>query len=359
MRFAYAFVNQPRWADWFSSNRDRRTHRASRPFPVSEGASVHSQGFRRQAFRRLGLTGLLLALVGTALAGTTTTASATAGRTLAPGSRASAAGLSTSPIDPAGPATEHAACPKAAPGHVRCLSYWRGTGTRGGSLLAAVAGPARGIRPIDIRRAYKLPKTGGRNQTIAIVDAFDNPKAESDLKVYRSVFRLPACTTANRCFRKVNQRGGTTYPRADAGWGEEISLDIQAVSAACHACKILLVEADNSGFEAMGAAVNTAVRLGATVVSNSYGGAEFNGLVALGKKYYVHKGVPMVAASGDAGFPDPEFPADLSNVWSVGGTFLAPAAKGAWHESAASFGSSACSGWVAKPSYQKDTHCGM
>ncbi|HYV66127.1 MAG TPA: hypothetical protein VE964_07780, partial [Myxococcales bacterium] len=89
---------------------------------------------------------------------------------------------------------------------------------------AATAGPT-GYNPADLIAAYNLPATGGAGQTIAIVDAFDDPNAESDLAVYRSTFGLPPCTTANGCFRKVNQSGGSTPPAANTGWAEEISLD--------------------------------------------------------------------------------------------------------------------------------------
>src|SRR5262245_52345798 len=78
--------------------------------------------------------------------------------------------------------------------------------------LGPLAAPA-GYGPADLQSAYKLPSgTAGSGKTIAIVDAFDNPNAEADLAVYRSTFGLSACTTANGCFRKVDQRGGTSYP---------------------------------------------------------------------------------------------------------------------------------------------------
>ena len=70
---------------------------------------------------------------------------------------------------------------------------------------------------------------------------------------------LPPCTTANGCFRKVNQRGGATPPHGNPGWGVEIALDVQAVSASCPTCHILLVEADSPTFANIGKSVNTAV----------------------------------------------------------------------------------------------------
>src|ERR1700742_2844591 len=101
-----------------------------------------------------------------------------------------------------------------------------------------------GYFPADLQSAYKLPSsTAGAGQTVAIVDAYDDPSAEADLGVYRAQFGLPACTTANGCFRKVSQTGTTTYPKKDGGWAEEISLDVDMVSAICPKCHILLVEA--------------------------------------------------------------------------------------------------------------------
>jgi subtilase family serine protease len=156
----------------------------------------------------------------------------------------------------------------------------------------------------------------------------------------------------------VNQRGGSTPPHPNAGWGVEIALDVQAVSAACPNCHILLVEADSPSFNNIGKSVNTAVRLGADVVSNSYGGEEFNGVVNLGATYYTHPGVAQVAASGDFGFGPAQFPASWSTVIGAGGTRLTKS-KGVWHETAWWGAGSGCSAWIDKPRWQHDTHCPM
>src|SRR5204862_4061509 len=124
--------------------------------------------------------------------------------------------------------------------------------------------------------AYNLGG-GGAGQTIAIVDAFDDAKAESDLAVYRNQFGMAPCTTANGCFRKVDQNGGTNYPRGDMGWAEEISLDLDMASAICPSCKILLVEAKTPSIANLAVAVDRAAAMGATVISNSYGAPEFSG----------------------------------------------------------------------------------
>ena len=145
----------------------------------------------------------------------------------------------------------------------------------GGSPLATTS-YLYGYGPADLADAYKWPFAPsadwvGNGQTVAIVDAYDNPNAEADLSAYRAQFGLPACTSANGCFRKVNQRGGSTPPTANVGWGQEIDLDIEMVSAVCPECKILLVEANSNSFTDLGAAVNQAAALGANAISNSYG----------------------------------------------------------------------------------------
>ena len=123
-----------------------------------------------------------------------------------------------------------------------------------------------GYGPSDLLSAYGLTSqaaSAGGTQTIAIVDAYDHPNAEADLGVYRSQFGLSPCTTANGCFRKVDQRGGTSYPPSDTGWAGEIALDVDMVSAAAPLAHILLVEADNNSNANLGAAVDEAVALGA------------------------------------------------------------------------------------------------
>jgi subtilase family serine protease len=248
---------------------------------------------------------------------------------------------------------------------VRCLSTWHrapaGASTRSKTTARAlaVAAPGFGITPPDIRSAYALPATGGKGQTIAIVDAYDNPNVEKDLAAYRAAFKLPACTTANGCFKKVDQRGGKAYPEGDPGWGVEISLDVQAVSAACSSCSILLVEADDPSFDNIGLAVNTAVRLGGKVVSNSYGGDEFGGMFAYGRQYYTHPGVPIVASSGDYGFTNASFPAVLKSTWAIGGTLLTGSVSKGFKETAWEYAGSACSAWIAKPAVQHDANCQM
>src|SRR5262249_25492517 len=152
-------------------------------------------------------------------------------------------------------------------------------------VLAAQDAPD-GYGPADLQSAYRLPSaTAGDGAVVAIVDAFDDPTAEADLAVYRQQYGLRPCTTANGCFRKRDQRGGTDYPARDSGWAEEISLDLDMVSAACPNCHILLLEAEDSSFENLALGVDRAVALGAKYVSNSYAGIEFPGIADLDVHY--------------------------------------------------------------------------
>ncbi|MEV5954707.1 S53 family peptidase [Streptomyces sp. NPDC051987] len=268
------------------------------------------------------------------------------------------------------PTVQHA-CAAVPAGQARCLALVR-TDVRGG---LGVRGPAAGLRarataadtalpegygPADLRAAYDLPATGGADQTIALVDAYDDPTAEADLAVYRATYGLPPCTTDNGCFRKVNERGGTApLPASGAasGWATETALDLEMASAACPQCRILLVEGDGPYPADLAAAADTAADLGATEVSNSYGITESHGTTAFAKDYR-HPGVAVVASSGDSGYTVPSFPAAYTSVVAVGGTSLTRAdnARG-WRETAWSGSGSGCSAWVDKPAWQQDADC--
>ena len=140
--------------------------------------------------------------------------------------------------------------------------------------------------------------------------------------------------------------------------GVEIALDVQAVSAACPRCRILLVEADSESLQDMGTAVNRAVAMGAKVVSNSYGAPESGQTMALGRRYFTHPGVAIVAASGDDGFQPASFPAVWGSAIAVGGTTLSHSGT-AWVEKAWTGAGSGCSAYITKPAWQHDRHCGM
>src|SRR5579859_3787821 len=242
------------------------------------------------------------------------------------------------------------ACPGAPFGYARCHAIVVTNGHGGG-------GSPSGYNPPDLQSAYKLPSsTAGSGQTVAIVDAYDDPNAESDLGVYRSQFGLSVCTTANGCFRKVNQSGGTSYPRANGGWAQEISLDLDMVSAICPNCHILLVEASSNSFANLSAAVDEAATLKANEISNSYGGSEYSSEVS-DQSHYNHPGIAITVSSGDSGY-GVQFPAASQYVTAVGGTTLNKASNTrGWSETVWSGAGSGCSAYDPKPSWQKDTGC--
>jgi subtilase family serine protease len=223
--------------------------------------------------------------------------------------------------------------------HCDAIRISGGTSSAGG--VTPNASTPSGYFPADLQSAYKLPSsTAGSGQTVGIVDAFDDPSAEADLGVYRAQFGLPACTTANGCFRKVAQNGSTNYPRRNGGWAQEISLDLDMVSAICPKCHILLVEAKSATIANLGAAVNEAAALGATEISNSYGGSDATDASA---PFYNHPGIAVTASTGDSGF-GVQFPASSHFVTAVGGTSLTRANNSrGWSETAWSGAGSGCS----------------
>jgi subtilase family serine protease len=183
-----------------------------------------------------------------------------------------------------------------------------------------------GLDPATIRSVYKFPTSlsAGSGTTIAIVDAFDDPTAEADLNVFSQQYGLPACTSGNAgngCFTKVNQSGGTSYPRSDGGWALEISLDIQWAHAIAPGAKILLVEANDNSFNSLATASNYA-KAHAQYVSYSFGGGESQLATVFYKgAFSPPTGVSAFASSGDSG-KGCIIPACWNTLISVGGTTL-------------------------------------
>ncbi len=209
-----------------------------------------------------------------------------------------------------------------------------------------------GLSPAKIKSVYNFPTslTAGAGKTIAIVDAYDDPTAEHDLGIFSSQFGLPACTTGNGCFRKVNQTGGTSYPRKDSGWALEISLDVQWAHAIAPGAHILLVEASSNSFSNLLAAEDYA-KGHATYVSNSWGGSEFSGETSY-DSHFSQSGVSFFVSSGDAGLPA-EYPSASRNVISVGGTTLHFTSSGAFSsETGWSSGGGGCSAYETATSAQ-------
>ncbi len=202
-------------------------------------------------------------------------------------------------------------CPPAPAGTMRSFGW----------VEAVSSDTPMGLDPDTIKSVYNFYKKNkaGAGKTIAIVDAFDAPNAESDLNVFSAQFNLPPCTKANGCFRKVNESGGKSYPEHDTGWEREISLDIQWAHAIAPGAKILLVEATNARLAHFLIAEDYA-RKHAPYVSNSWGGGEFPD-EANNDSHFIQPGVSFFFSSGDSGTPA-MYPSSSPNVISVGGTEL-------------------------------------
>jgi hypothetical protein len=274
--------------------------------------------------------------------------------------------LSTSPS-----ASEpYVACPPASQGRASCYTVVVPPAAKLSSISPFASGATGGVggsglAPAELQSAYKLPSaSAGSGQTVAIVDAYDDPKAESDLAAYRSAYGLPACTEGGGCFRKVNQAGGKSYPAVETGWNVEESLDLDMVSAICPNCHILLVEANSNSFADLAAAENEAASLGASAISNSWGAPESSGDASMDSAFH-HPGIPITVASGDYGYDNhemgantPSYPASSPEVIAVGGTVLAPASNArGWSESVWPRSGSGCSLLEAKPWFQTDGGC--
>jgi len=254
-----------------------------------------------------------------------------------------------------GNANYRAVCPAADFGAAHCHALV--VTDAQGNPAASSTPPAGAYGPAQFHTGYNLPATAAAAQTIAIVDAYNDPNIESDLATYDSFYGLPACTTANGCFRKVNQTGGSSYPKTNSGWALEISLDVETAHEICQNCKVLLIEAKSNSLANLGAAENEAATLGANVISNSYGGSEYSSETSDQNSYFNHPGIAITASSGDGGY-GVEFPAAANTVTAVGGTTLTLNANNSYAgETAWSSAGSGCSAYIAKPSWQTDTGC--
>ena len=212
-----------------------------------------------------------------------------------------------------------------------------------------------GYAPADLRDAYKIKGKGARTTIVAAATAYGYTDAEADLSVYRAQWGLPVCTTANGCFKKLNQTGAAgPYPPQNLGWAQEAALDLDMASAMCPNCSIWLMEANTASFANLAATVNTAASLGAHAIANSYGGGE-SGTTTF-EPSYNHPGIAITASSGDGGAGAPQFPATSPHVTAVGGTHLVPAANArGWTETG--IGGGGCSTIYAKPAWQTWPSC--
>jgi subtilase family serine protease len=235
-------------------------------------------------------------------------------------------------------------------------SAWRGSHAR----TAGVVDPA-GYGPAQLQQAYNLTTASaanGRGRTVAVVDANDDPFALSDLATYRAQWGLPPICGfgfSRQCvsFTKVNQRGTVwPLPSPDPDWAQEISVDLDMVSAICPNCNILLVEADDATPQNLARAEDTAAAAHPVSIGNSFGIDESNSDL-FGDSFFDHPGIAITAAAGDDGY-GVEWPASSPYVIAVGGTTLSPASGPGrqWSETAWSDVSSGCSSVEPQPIWQ-------
>jgi hypothetical protein len=218
-----------------------------------------------------------------------------------------------------------------------------GEGSEGQSVPSVeFTEPIRGsLSPSNILSAYGLTgATPPTPQTIALVDAYDDATIEHDLEVFDNQFGLPACNTANGCFRKVNQSGKASPLPASSGekergWAQEIATDVEVAHGVCQSCRIVLVETNSNSNTSLYSGEQTAAGLGVTEISNSWGGQEPNA----DNSAFNHPGIVVTASSGDFGYLDwfssepaqaANYPASSPHVVSVGGTRLTLNAAKAW-----------------------------
>ncbi len=214
-----------------------------------------------------------------------------------------------------------------------------------------------GYTACDVENAYNLASysaSNGAGTTVAIVDAYNDPNAFNDVNTYRAEFGIPQLTNG-ASFKQVNQTGGTKLPRNNGGWAQEISLDLDMVSAVCPNCNILLVEASSASNSNLFAAEQYATA-NANYVSNSWGESESSGETSY-DKYFNVPGVVITVSSGDGGY-GVEYPAASPYVTAVGGTSLTQCSstrgwcESVWSTSSTEGAGSGCSAYEPQQSWQ-------
>jgi MYXO-CTERM domain-containing protein len=287
-------------------------------------------------------------------------------------------------------ATTTAVCTQ---GRFRCHAHVR-TSKVGQRITSHAAPTPQGFGPADLQAAYKIDPTrlaSATPPTVAIVDAYGYAALETDLGVYRAQYGLPACTKANGCLKIVNDSGQPTPlpvdPPTTDDWRVETALDIEMVSAACPKCKILVVQATDNIGNGLNLGQAAAVQNGATVISDSWGGAESAAAPAAtsgDEAFFDHPGIAIFVSAGDDGYNDqflgqaaargPDYPGTSAHTIAVGATRLVkdPASARGWRETTwapvidpttgkvdptRGAGGSACSLSIPKPSYQMASPC--
>jgi hypothetical protein len=245
-------------------------------------------------------------------------------------------------------------------GKQSCLSLKRdGIHPKAASVTPDAIPAGYGYGPSQLQSAYALTSASasdGSGRTIALVDAYNDPTAASDLAAYRSAAGLPVVPS----FKQVNQNGATsplpaTAPASD-DWTLEESLDLDMASAICPKCNIVLVEATDDSGTGLYVAENTAAGL-AGYISNSWGGTEASSDTTLDSEYFSHPGDVITASAGDSDY-GVSYPAASPNVVSVGGTSLSTASnargwtESVWNDGGGEGTGSGCSAVEPQPSWQ-------
>jgi hypothetical protein len=195
---------------------------------------------------------------------------------------------------------------------------------------ATLAAP---FSPSTIRTAYGVSSisfngaTGdGTGQTIAIVDAFNDPDIIPDANSFSSEFGLPQFNGSGEpTLQVLNENGGTSLtnvPNATAGnWDVEESLDVEWAHSIAPNANVILYEANSAEFSDLLTAVQTAATHPlVSAVSMSWGGSEFSGENSYDSDF-TQPGVTFIASAGDSGAPA-GYPAYSPDVVAVGGTSL-------------------------------------
>jgi hypothetical protein len=273
------------------------------------------------------------------------------------------------------PGGAHPVCPATTnPREYRCFAWVR---TDLHPSLTQIAAGSKGIptgigfTATDIQTAYHLNPALGSGQTVYIIDAYGYKAAAKDLAVYRAAAGLPACGKSGSCFQILNQDGkAKPLPSAqNVGWDGEQGLDMDAVSAACPQCKIVLIQTNDN--TTLGTGIASALGLGAKIISMSFGQPE----IAPADVGLPMSGVALVASAGDNGGGPlsgggPQTPCTYAAVVCVGGTALtltgSARSEVTWNDEAVSLCSgpcgatgSACSTIVSQPSFEKGADCKM
>jgi kumamolisin len=220
----------------------------------------------------------------------------------------------------------------------------------GGETPGSIACVYQLVKPTKgcaVATSKNLPTAGWG--AVALVDAFDNPRAAADVKAWAQQFGIKKYS-----FKVVFATG--KRPRYDAGWAVEEALDIEMAVSMAPKAKIYLVEAasnnNNDLYFAEKVAADLVAKAGGGTISNSWQGGEYSTEDKDGKTYFNHPGVVYFASSGDGGYMHTGFPAVSPYVVAAGGTQIVRSGSNFLTEWYWSGGGSGTSVYEPRPAYQ-------